>query len=75
VRTFVGERRTPRHDTLAQWTQSEAAPSIPSRDHARFTEMALTLLLDLHEGAIARYGLRPSEFRQWVDAIRPHPTW
>lgn len=75
VRTFVGERRTPRHDTLAQWTQSEAAPSIPSRDHARFTEMALALLLDLHEGAIARYGLRPSEFRQWADAIRPHPTW
>ncbi|MGO9946130.1 MAG: hypothetical protein ACLPWG_04700 [Steroidobacteraceae bacterium] len=31
-----------------------------------FCEVALQDLQDLHEGNIARYGLRPSEFRAWL---------
>ena len=42
-----------------------AKQQIPAVDRARFTELTETQLMSLHEGNIARYRLRPSEFRAW----------
>ena len=36
-------------------------------DRARFVEVAETEIRNLHEGNIARYRLRPSEYRSWVE--------
>ncbi len=46
---------------IASWTRAHIEPS----DHEQFRELAETELLSLHEGNIARYRLRPSEFATW----------
>lgn len=38
---------------------------LPAPDRARFVEVAETQLMSLHEGSIARFRLRPSEFAAW----------
>lgn len=38
---------------------------VPHEDRGRFTEVVETQLMSLHEGSIARYRLRPSEFHSW----------
>ena len=38
---------------------------MPAADLERFVELAFSELLNLHEGNIARYRLRPGEFRAW----------
>jgi len=43
----------------------QAEDSVPEGDRARFIEVAETELMGLHEGNIARYRLRPSEYRAW----------
>src|SRR5271165_3743429 len=45
--------------------RKQARLLIPANDLPRFGEVALQDLQGLHEGNIARYGLRPSEFRAW----------
>lgn len=45
--------------------RSRAAEQVPHEDKARFIEVTETQLLSLHEGNIARYRLRPSEFQAW----------
>jgi len=45
-------------------TRGVAAADLPA-----FTEAALGLLLDLHEGALYRYGLRPSDLSRWRDTL------
>ena len=47
-----------------------AESNVPPEDRQRFIEMAETQLLSLHEGSIARYRLRPSEFRAWQEEWR-----
>lgn len=42
-----------------------AQAQIHARDRERFIEVVETQLLSLHEGNIARYRLRPSEFHAW----------
>jgi hypothetical protein len=47
--------------------------SVPAEDLEHFTELALTELTELHEGNIARFRIRPSEFQLWAtqrDATR-----
>ena len=44
--------------------------NVPDDDRKRFIEVAETELMALHEGNIARYRLRPSEFRAWQDVWR-----
>ena len=39
---------------------------IVEQDRARFMEMVETELTGLHEGNIARYKLKPSEFENWL---------
>lgn len=51
-----------------------AARSMKGDELKRFTRMALQDLESLHEGNIARFRLRPSEFRRWrtsVTSARP----
>ncbi len=43
--------------------QSQAR--VPEADRARFTELAETEALSLHEGNMARYRVRPSEYGAW----------
>ena len=46
------------------------AQNVPDRDRDRFVEIVETELMALHEGNIARYRLRPSEFSAWQDVWR-----
>ena len=41
------------------------ANELPMAHQARFREVSATELMALHEGNIARYGLRPAEFLDW----------
>ena len=45
--------------------EREAANLVPAEDRTRFVEMAIEELKGLHDGNIARYRLRLSEFRAW----------
>ena len=46
------------------WIAGKAAP-LPADDRGRFIEIIETELSSLHEGNIARYNLRPTEFKNW----------
>lgn len=46
-----------------------AEEKVPGKDRERFIEVSENQLLSLHEGSIARYRLRPSEFQAW------HAVW
>jgi len=45
--------------------EREAGNLVPAEDRTRFVEMAVAELKGLHDGNIARYRLRLSEFRDW----------
>ena len=45
--------------------RQRAEAAVPEEDRQRFIEVAETELLSLHEGNIARYRLRPSEYVAW----------
>lgn len=45
--------------------RSCADKQVPNEDKERFIEVTETQLMSLHEGSIARYRLRPSEFQAW----------
>lgn len=45
-----------------------AAEGLPAEDRARFIEAVENSLGGLHEGNIARFRLRPSEFHKWHDS-------
>jgi len=47
-----------------------AAEQVPTEDAPHFIEMAEMELMTLHEGNIARYRLRPSEFEAWQQMWR-----
>jgi len=47
-----------------------SAANIPQHDQARFMEIVETEVMSLHEGNIARYKLRPSQFTQWQETWR-----
>jgi len=54
----------------AGWIKKQAAEDVPDRDKSRFIEVVETELTGLHEGNIARYRLRPSEFADWIQNWR-----
>ena len=62
VRAAMGGKAAAAH--IASWTQTHIEPP----DRERFRELAETELLSLHEGNIARYRLRPSEFATWQES-------
>ena len=45
--------------------QQRTDDGVPKADRARFAEVVETELMSLHEGNIARYRLRPSEYEAW----------
>jgi hypothetical protein len=49
----------------AGWIAEKAAEVVPAEDKARFIEVVETELTGLHEGNIARYRLKLSEFKDW----------
>lgn len=54
--------------------ESVAEQQIPEQHRASFTQNVMDYLRRLHEGVLARYGLRPAEFDAWrkflADRIR-----
>lgn len=42
-----------------------ASAQVPQKDRERFIEIVETQLINLHDGSIARFRLRPSEFQAW----------
>jgi hypothetical protein len=50
--------------------ERETANLVPAEDRTRFVEMAIAELKGLHDGNIARYRLRLSEFRDWKEKQR-----
>jgi hypothetical protein len=64
VRTQLGKASAIAHVRRCAETQ------IPGKDQAGFIEVTETQLMSLHEGNIARYRLRPSEFEAWRLAWR-----
>jgi Fic/DOC family len=53
----------------AAFIKRRAAERVSEEDRARFIEVVEAELTSLHEGNIARYRLRPSEYQTW------HQTW
>lgn len=47
-----------------------AAEDLPQEDRARFVEVVETAVMSLHEGNIARYRLRPSQYQKWKETWR-----
>ncbi|GMT40442.1 MAG: hypothetical protein IEMM0001_1177 [bacterium] len=45
--------------------KQRAIESVPQADRARFIEVVETEVMSLHEGNIARYRLRPSQYQRW----------
>ena len=53
---------SPSTSALRDWA---ARHEVAAEDLERFATMALELLLNLSEGAAARYRVRPSEYAEW----------
>lgn len=51
--------------TAAAAIKQRALEDIPAEDKAKFIEVVETEIMSLHEGNIARYRLRPSEYEAW----------
>lgn len=69
VREMVLAGKAAQSSELRAWADSRADPGIAPDDRDRFVEVALDVLVNLHDGAIARYEIRPSEFAAWRAAI------
>jgi hypothetical protein len=50
--------------------KSCAEKDVPPTDQFRFVEVVETEIMSLHEGNIARYHLRPSQYRVWKETWR-----
>lgn len=50
-----------------RWIARESDINISAEDKARFIEVVETELSSLHEGNIARYRIRPSEYQTWQE--------
>jgi len=51
--------------TATVFIQQHAAENISPEEQSRFIEVVETELMNLHEGNIARYRLRPSQYQAW----------
>jgi len=54
----------------AAFIKERATEGVPQEDRARFIEVVETEVMSLHEGNIARYRLRPSQYRTWRETWR-----
>ena len=60
-------RQSMRKNSAAAFLQQYSSEKLPGADQHRFIEVAETELMNLHEGNIARYSLRPEEYRAWQE--------
>ena len=51
--------------TAAAFIKQRAMGVVPSADRNRFVEVVETEVMGLHEGNIARYRVRPSQYHDW----------
>jgi hypothetical protein len=58
-------RRGKNKKEAIEFIRQSARQRVKQADRARFVEIAETELMNLHEGNIARYRLRPSEYIAW----------
>lgn len=63
VQWVVNQRMNKR--VASKWIDDQAQKEIPPGDRTRFIEVVELELCGLHEGNIARYRLRPSDFHEW----------
>jgi hypothetical protein len=72
IRQTVAEVVKSRMDkrSAVRYIRVLAADIGSAEDSQRFAEIVETELQRLHEGSIARYRLRPSEFTAWMDVWR-----
>ncbi|MHB8551591.1 MAG: Fic family protein [Acidiferrobacterales bacterium] len=56
--------------TATAFIKRRAAEDLPLEDQARFLEVVETAVMSLHEGNIARYRLRPSQYQKWKETWR-----
>jgi hypothetical protein len=47
---------------------------IPAEDLTAFVDAARAEFLDLHEGSLAKFGLRPSEYKDWMNRVETLKT-
>jgi len=52
------------------YIRQHAIENVPQEDRARFVEVLETEVMSLHEGNIARYRLRPSQYQAWKETWR-----
>ena len=64
LRFVVCKKKIPATPTLEEYAKSH----IETADQTTFVETAIDDLTLMHEGVIARYQIRPSEFEQWRQA-------
>lgn len=57
----------------AEQVATLAVPQLKGAELKQFTQIVLQELKGLHEGNIARFRLRPSEFRRWREGITAAP--
>lgn len=67
VREIVVSLSPPNVAALRGWAEEHG---VPDADREGFVERALSLLLSLHDGNVARYRIRPSQFDAWRDTYR-----
>ena len=67
VQTIIQQRQAPSAAAVAQLAQEHA----PAPHRAAFAEMLSAALQQLHEGSIARYRLRRSDYLAWQQAQGP----
>ncbi len=68
VREMVLEREAPRIESLKVRGAEHGVPLAGLED---FAQRALDLLMNLHEGSVGRYRIRPDEFHAWRSRYAP----
>lgn len=63
----VGDMVRNRSAMTSETIRQLAGPTVAADDSSAFVAMVFNEVSHLHEGNIARYKLRPSEFRRWRD--------
>jgi len=67
-RTVADIVRGKMNKTVANaYIEQQASEEMPATDQARFKQIAATELIALHEGNIARYRLRPTDYQEWSE--------
>ncbi|HXZ45302.1 MAG TPA: Fic family protein, partial [Pseudolabrys sp.] len=56
--------------TAAAFIKHYAAEHVPHEDRARFVEVVETVVMNLHEGNIAPYRLKPAQYQKWKETWR-----